>query len=203
MALPPVRRCEPEYSVFTRAAFSRHRSSSMKMTIATRACGSTVSVSVQGHLSCGRSRYAGGQVLHKTRPSDSTAHPNARKPAEWAGFIVLKLCSTPNDAASEQPRCHVKNRVFCFGIWSGREDLNLRPLGPEPSINAPISECFRRSLDSGNNWGAILEHPVTRIRRTRPPMFVRRAPFDRRECSRRFVRMRPTRPPGFPAARTQ
>jgi hypothetical protein len=62
--------------------------------------------------------------------------------------------------------------------WSGRVDSNHRPLGPEPSVNATISECFRRSLDSGRNWVAILAHPVTRIRRTRPPMFVAPRPVD-------------------------
>jgi len=48
--------------------------------------------------------------------------------------------------------------------WSGRDDLNLRPLGPEPSVNATISECFRRFLDSGSNrvatrWGQCQPPP--------------------------------------------
>jgi hypothetical protein len=48
-----------------------------------------------------------------------------------------------------------------FGIdWSGRKDSKLRPLGPEPSIDAMISECFRRFLDSGSNWVAARSRSV-------------------------------------------
>ena len=39
--------------------------------------------------------------------------------------------------------------------WSGREDSNLRPLGPEPSVHKLIFECFRGFLVSGSNWVAI------------------------------------------------
>src|SRR5204863_9710735 len=46
-------------------------------------------------------------------------------------LIMLKSCSSPTDRAPQQPRRHGKNRAFCLEKWSGREDLNLRPLGPE------------------------------------------------------------------------
>ena len=32
----------------------------------------------------------------------------------WAGFIVLKLCSTQNDKAPRQATCRVKNLVVLF-----------------------------------------------------------------------------------------
>src|SRR5947209_16584265 len=35
--------------------------------------------------------------------------------------------------------------------WSGRVDLNHRPLGPEPSLASPICERFRISSDLGSN----------------------------------------------------
>ena len=39
--------------------------------------------------------------------------------------------------------------------WSGRVDLNHRPLGPEPNIHAMISERFRRFVGSGSNQVVI------------------------------------------------
>jgi uncharacterized protein (DUF433 family) len=54
--------------------------------------------------------------------------------------------------------------------WSGREDLNLRPLGPEPSVSATISECFRRFLDSGSNWVATGSRSVPWFRQPPPPI---------------------------------
>jgi hypothetical protein len=51
-------------------------------------------------------------------------------------------------------------RLDGFSLWA------TRFLVPEPSVSATIPECFRPSLDSGSNWVAIREHPVTRIRRT-------------------------------------
>ena len=52
--------------------------------------------------------------------------------------------------------------------WSGREDLNLRPVGPEPSVNVTNSECFRRFLESGSNWVATRSGSVRRFRQPRP-----------------------------------
>ena len=37
-------------------------------------------------------------------------------------------------------------------IRYGREDLNLRPIGPEATVYVAISECFRSFSDSGSNW---------------------------------------------------
>jgi hypothetical protein len=85
---------------------------------------------------------------------------------------VLRLCSTRD---RNQPTATDSDRIedgvqfarttkrpisgpACVEFWSGREDLNLRPLGPEPSVYATMSECFYRSLDSGSNWVAVVEH---------------------------------------------
>ena len=46
--------------------------------------------------------------------------------------------------------------------------MNLRPLGPEPSVDATISECFRRFLDSGSNWVATGPRSVPQFRRPPP-----------------------------------
>jgi hypothetical protein len=43
--------------------------------------------------------------------------------------------------------------------WSGREDLNLRPLGPEPNVSAPISEGFLGFPTGGSNGVAIRQPP--------------------------------------------
>jgi uncharacterized protein (DUF433 family) len=54
--------------------------------------------------------------------------------------------------------------------WSGREDLNLRPLGPEPSFNATISECFVVFWPQSSNWVATASRSVPQFRRPPPPI---------------------------------
>ncbi len=46
--------------------------------------------------------------------------------------------------------------------------MNLRPLGPEPSIDATISECFRRVLGSGCNRVAAGSRSVPWFRHPPP-----------------------------------
>jgi len=52
-----------------------------------------------------------------------------------------------------------KKRPNSLGLieifWSGREDSNLRPLGPEPSFHLNYSEENVASLGSGNCWVTI------------------------------------------------
>jgi hypothetical protein len=43
------------------------------------------------------------------------------------------------------------SRAFLCNIWSGREDLNLRPLGPEPTERIVFPQRFRQLLVSGNH----------------------------------------------------
>ena len=47
-----------------------------------------------------------------------------------------------NVQKNERPEIPKDNRPFVAIFWSGREDLNLRPLGPEPKANATVTECF-------------------------------------------------------------
>jgi hypothetical protein len=44
-------------------------------------------------------------------------------------------------------------------MWSGREDSNLRPLGPEPNVYTPISEGFLRSPHAGSIGVVIRQRP--------------------------------------------
>src|SRR5712691_6257995 len=56
-------------------------------------------------------------------------------------FPTLEL-----EAKTERPaRLSSADSLRKSGNWSGREDLNLRPLGPEPSAPVQFTEEFERS----------------------------------------------------------
>jgi hypothetical protein len=59
--------------------------------------------------------------------------------------------------------------MFCGESWSGREDLNLGPLGPEPSAPVTISSVFLWiGLPFGNwdgNWKRRFSYESSRLQR--------------------------------------
>ena len=83
-----------------------------------------------------------GRTLQDTSqiPSSSGGFCHGQT-SETAGRTVLTLCSKANDRALPQPTGNVRrtavqekgpeNRAFLGSHWSGRVDLNHRPLGPE------------------------------------------------------------------------
>jgi hypothetical protein len=65
----------------------------------------------------------------------------------------------PPILTDHHPPRRSRNANVFGNIWSGREDLNLRPLGPEPSVLVKNSARFPRvGLPTGNQTGNRKRH---------------------------------------------
>src|SRR5262245_2414215 len=87
----------------------------------------------------GRGSASSGGVAASPADSGFFATPGVSQREKGAQKVLIQVHEEPlqpvsgNVLKNERPEIPKENRPIFAIYWSGREDLNLRPLGPEPS----------------------------------------------------------------------